>query len=208
MITLYGLYSSRHPEAIRYIGKAHDMAIRMKGHWQDVRDGITTHKCNWMRKAESQGETVEWSFLGSADSNKQANELERSLIKSYRQSGHSLTNATDGGDGQSKGWIPSTEWRRKRSEAQKRSGVHPVVLDALKRQWALQTGRPMSEETKRRISEAKKGQRKGIPKSPETRAKMSAASRGKPKPAEWRANMSIGQQRRRARDRAEIGACL
>jgi NUMOD3 motif len=48
--------------------------------------------------------------------------------------------------------------------------------------------RPLSEETKRKISEAKRGKSNG-PHSEETRRKISEAHQGKPKTEEHRANL-------------------
>lgn len=61
--------------------------------------------------------------------------------------------------------------------------------------WVKGNG-PLSEESKKNIVTAIRLASCGIPKSPEQRAKMSAASKGKPKSAEHRKHMSEAHQRR------------
>lgn len=93
-----------------------------------------------------------------------ANNLEIKYIKRIGriENDGTLTNMSDGGDGQS-GWIMSEETKRKKSISM--------------------TGKiigPMSSETKRKISESKKGKtHKGCKFSDESKKKMSLAKRGK-----------------------------
>lgn len=49
------------------------------------------------------------------------------------------------------------------------------------RQSVARQGKPLSAETKRKLSEVLLGRSKGVPKSPEMRAKLSAAKMGKPR---------------------------
>ena len=54
----------------------------------------------------------------------------------------------------------------------------------------LHKRRPLSEETKKRISEAKRG----VLKTPEQRARMSASKKGKVKSLAHRKNISLGMK--------------
>jgi hypothetical protein len=90
-------------------------------------------------------------------------EREQYWIEFYRMSGEPLTNLTDGGDGLN-GLVFTEEHRRKLSAVlMGHRGTRPV-------------GIPCSEETKRKISQARKG--KFFP-SPETRRKISEAGKGR-----------------------------
>lgn len=132
---------------------------------------------------------------------------EREMIERWRALGADLVNLTDGGEGPTglkhteewkransarmKGRRPSAETRAKMSAAAmgnkkglgKKKPLHAV--EALAAYWR---GRPKSPETRRKISESKRGQirlhsaeedvraserQKGIPKSDETRRRMS-----------------------------------
>ncbi len=123
------------------------------------------------------------------------------LIASRRASGASITNVTDGGEG---------VCGLRHSEA---------TREKIKAKRAVQPRRPCSEETKRKLSEAHKGRRKGIPNpdhsarlkgrklsdehkaaisasnigrivAPETRKKIGAAHRGRVHSEETRRKFS------------------
>jgi len=77
--------------------------------------------------------------------------LEKGIIKCLRRQGTKLTNFTDGGEG---GVNPCPETRLKLSEAAKKRGVSKACQDAKVR---AKQGKPLSEEQKRKQSEAMRG---------------------------------------------------
>ena len=81
-----------------------------------------------------------------------------------------LYNMTNGGDGSS-GWVPSEEYRKKMSDAQK-GKTHSE--DSKKKMSVAQKGKTLSEEHRRKISEAHKGKIA----SEETKIKLSEAQKG------------------------------
>ena len=111
-------------------------------------------------------------YLAFCDTEETLNYLERFYIKKYkaREVGYNLT---DGGEGMLN---PKLEIREKLSNAHK-GEKNPMF------------GKPRSEETKRKISAAKKGKHNnnkgennpmfGKPRSEETKRKISAAKKGK-----------------------------
>lgn len=115
-------------------------------------------------------------------------DIEIQLIAKYRElSGDKLCNMTTGGDG-AKGVFQSAETRMKRGLAHKGkvlSDNHKAIL------LNCNTGSKKSDETKRRISEAKKNPPE------ETRSRMRVAKIGKPRlpfSEEHKANMSLAKK--------------
>jgi hypothetical protein len=123
-----------------------------------------------------------------------AYELERGIIKCLRRQNIQLTNFTDGGEGTSN---PTPETRKRLSEAAKKRGVSEACHQA---RVIAKTGKPLSEEQKKKQSEAMRGivfteqhrenisvsaKKRGV--SPELLAKAHAASRGRIQSAEERA---------------------
>lgn len=111
----------------------------------------------------------EWD--GSSDHNQWLNERERFWITHFRRQGHRLTNATDGGMG--------ILGYRHTAEAKAKIGEAKNFL-----------GRSHSEESRRLIGEASReaqrdgGFRRGVPHSPETKARLAAAQLGSKRPGQ------------------------
>jgi hypothetical protein len=80
-----------------------------------------------------------------------AYELERGIIKCLRRQGAQLTNFTDGGEGASN---PTPETRKRLSEAAKKRGVSEACHKA---RIIAKTGKPLSEQQKKKQSEAMRG---------------------------------------------------
>jgi len=121
--------------------------------------------------------------------------IEESRIDQLRRLGVNLCNMTDGGEGKS-GCFPSQETRQKLSawcqgEKHPLFGAHRSEETKQKLRIA-NTGKKASDETKRKMSEAHKGNTnmRGKKASDETRAKLSAVHLGKPKSEATKKKMS------------------
>jgi hypothetical protein len=192
---IYGLYDELEPGVIRYVGKTcnPDPRGRLDGHLHEVEQGLTTYKCNWIRSVLEAGRSVVCTVIAFAPTDEELNQLERYYIKLFRDLGMKLTNATAGGEGQSKGYVRSEEAKRKRNA--KLRGRR-LSLEHIAKMVAGHRGRKHSAETCARISAGCKGKTKGKPKSAEHRARISAGLRGKPKP--WLAERNRSPEMRRA----------
>jgi len=157
MACVYVLHLASSPEDIRYVGMTTRTAKeRFNGHCSTSSRGIALPVYDWMRKYEGQ---VAFTTIADSLTLKEAQDLERSLITSYRLSSARLLNCNDGGEG---GFNPSPETRRKISNASK--------------------GRTHSEETRKKLSDGKKGipsKLKGKTFSEEHRKNMSDSQKGR-----------------------------
>ena len=98
-------------------------------------------------------------------------ELEKSAIKSFNTRSPNGYNLTDGGEG-SVGRVLSEESRNKISKSLKGHAVRPSTLEKMR---LASTGRKHSPESIQKML----GQRAGIPRSEEVKAKISAKNKGK-----------------------------
>ncbi len=93
-------------------------------------------------------------------------------------------------------------WHRYNAQGEKEQRCFPIGATPPHEQgytaWTPGTGAP-TEQALRNTREAVSRAHKGVPKSPEQRAKMRLAKLGKPKTLEHRRNMSEAQLRRAAR---------
>lgn len=113
---IYGIVDSRNPQEFRYVGKTpYSIEERLIKHIREAKSGKKTYKCDWIRKLLKENATpvavlidsvplFQWIFW------------EKYYIKHYKDSGHRLTNATDGGEGAS-GYKHTKESNRKRSKS-------------------------------------------------------------------------------------------
>lgn len=95
-------------------------------------------------------------ILAYWETEKEAFEHEKFLIECLKSIGHNLVNMTNGGDGTS-GWIPSQEWRQKKSDSQKAlfkdKKNNPMTSpENRKKKSQNLSGSKLSEETKKKIS--------------------------------------------------------
>ena len=94
-------------------------------------------------------------ILAKWNTEKEALEHEIFLIKCFKDLGFSLVNMTDGGEGTS-GWIPSEEWKRKKSESQKflfSIGFNPAKRDDVKEKLKIaNVGKKLDKDHKEKIS--------------------------------------------------------
>lgn len=185
MAEVYGLHRES-DKKIMYIGwTSKTSAIRFKGHNDSKRRGSQTPVYVWMREYDD----ITFTVLESGLTDEEAREKEIELIASYGID--NLLNVSTGGNG-SPGFKHTDEF--KKAVSQRHSGKF------------------VSEETRRRISESNLGRKKrprteeeklnlsikltGRIVSEETRKRQSQALKGRTFSEETLARMSAGQKRR------------
>lgn len=188
---VYALTDPR-TNTVRYVGKSSTGLRRPKTHGsRALEDGNYTHVANWIRSLKKLGMEYGIEVLEEVADGNAAIEAEKFWISYWRFVGADLTNLTDGGDGLP-GWRPSAETRQKMRVAS--------------------TGRFHDAETRQRISETKRGEKKpymvtrnqradirhkvsvallGHSTSEETRSKIGDANRGNHPSDEARKKMSL-----------------
>lgn len=137
----------------------------------------------WMRKHYF---NVTFEILEEVEAKEDLHWAEIKWIHILRSRGHVLLNQTDGGVS-TLGWVPSPEvreqWSRTRRERQTSVGPNNGMF-----------GRTHSEETRKIMSDLKKGKpahNKGKPMSAEQKLKVSLAKKANPGPANhtrWHVN--------------------
>ena len=128
-----------------YIGKGQGNRLFTKTkrntHWKNIvnKHGFNAEICSdWKTEQE-------------------ALEHEKFLIACFRGIGIPLVNMTDGGEGTS-GWIPSEEWRNKKSKSQKENFVNPMLNEKSKiKQINSRLGKLHSKQHKINIGKASLG---------------------------------------------------
>lgn len=162
-VTVYSLSSSK-DGVIRYIGQTTGrLDKRLIHHHYDSKRLSTIHKSNWIRSVvDSCYEVV----ISPIETNAEWGAAEIKWIKFYRDKGVDLVNTTDGGEGVI-GYVRDAAWRLRRSEL-------------IKGRPSGNSGKKLSEEQRRKISEAQRGR----VITPEQRAKISASLKGRKKTPE------------------------
>ncbi len=218
---------------IRYIGKSSSGLTRPKGHLREstLKDHLHTHKNRWIQGLTAAARTYEIEVL-EYPSEQELDEAEKKWIRVGRAEGWPLTNVTDGGDGQSRGYAPSLE-ARKNMRAAQLGRRHSA--EALANMSRVQRGHVVTADTRKKLADWNRG-RKASPEmlqkmrgriaSDATRAKMSASAksvvhsdeahektaawhRGKKRGVETRAKMSAAWKNRApfsAETRAKMSA--
>ena len=136
-------------EEVRYIGNTASPTTRLRSHLAEARTGHPCHRCWWLR---SLGEPPTFRSLAVLPPDS-GQEMEIRTIALFRSLGYRLTNGTDGGIGGA--------GRRHTREAKARMS-------------AAKMGHTVSAEHRARIAEANR-RRINPPRTPEQRARMSAA---------------------------------
>ena len=166
----YTYYHTRNDTGeIFYVGKGtgrRAFAKYRNAYWQNIvaKHGRTAHIIAYWR-------TEQYSF-----------EHEKELIQELRATGFNLTNMTDGGEG-SIGAVRNAEFRAKVSAFHKGRKHTPEHIEANRR---ANTGLKRSEDTRRRVSDAKRGSII----TPEQANKISSALKGRTFSAAHRAALS------------------
>ncbi len=186
-ISIYVLIDPRDGE-IRYVGKTKSPKKRLAGHLKE-KDG--SHRDHWISKLQRMGLVPRMQVMQEVPETF-GSEAEIYWIAYFRATGCRLTNSTDGGEGNS-GWTMSDEQKAQVSRVHKGKTISPehraIVSKATTERWeqwrtngrylspearanisAAQRGKRMSDESRRKQSQ----QRKGVPKSPEHRAALAA----------------------------------
>lgn len=196
------IYSLTDPRdgRIRYVGKANNIKRRLCCHiHESLHSQKRNHRLNWIRSLVEIGQMPHLCILESGEGDWQ--EAEKRWIKTFRDAGYELVNATDGGEGV-EGRVISEETRARLSAGVRSSRRVPGAMDRLnaaaqspearakrsasqklawqdpgkKARWrAALKGHPVSAETRAKIRVAAKARCQ----SPEVRAKMSAAAKAR-----------------------------
>lgn len=173
---IYGLFDPNTKE-LKYIGYTSNQTKRYYEHHAPSQLKSKTYKNNWLKGllANKQKAVMIVLEILNIPSNAPIPEqkaiwkdAETKAIAYYRMIGCALTNATDGGEGQSRGYIPSKEAIQKMSEKLKgnKYTAGKKRSDASKFKMSIaQIGRKHTEETKKKMSLAAKGNTRSKGKS-------------------------------------------
>jgi len=188
------VYGLTDPDStIRYVGFSKTGMTRPRGHASPSNLKPNTPKTRWIRSLLDRGERYGIVVLQEVATDADGYAAEMHWIAQLRNAGVSLTNSTDGGDG-ARNPIPearekirranigkqrpprSAEWCARLSAA---NTGHVPSQEAIEKRRAKVTGRPLSEEHKQALREAKDRQRSEgrLKISDEQRAKISAAAK-------------------------------
>lgn len=195
---VYGLHDPSTGE-LRYIGQTTTtVAARLSVHMAPASLRKHSYVCRWLRGLNQRGLRPTTSIIAEAADQEELDRLEIHHIAAARAAGVRLTNLSDGGGGPS-GRVVSQETREKIA-AKQRGVPKPKHTDEWRANMSermagrctntpehmamlheMRVGSRHTEETKARISAAKKGQTsgmKGRTHSAESRAKMSESQIG------------------------------
>jgi hypothetical protein len=167
-------------DAIRYVGYTNDPERRLRAHMKPSGLRGHAHRENWLRSLRAEGVWPDLVVIAQRQTHEDIQEAEREAIARLRVAGHDLTNGTPGGDGG-----PTTKGRTPTAEE-------------VSRRVATRRGYRHSEETRRLISERTMGRGRGVPLSPEHRAKIGAASRGHQKTQQQLTRQSVSMTGKKA----------
>ncbi len=176
---VYGLIDPRNGQ-LRYVGCCTAPLIdRVKEHLSNARNGLGTHKYNWIRQVIASGQELEYKILESFQTSTDMFVGEVFHISRLLSLGCNLTNATAGGEG----------FRGRHSEETKLK-----ISLAKKGMRGSRIGAVLSDQTKAKISHALIG-RRGHPQSARHTAKLSKPvidENGIPYPSASAAARSLG----------------
>lgn len=131
----------------------------------------------------------------------EAVEIEAAFIQAIGRecNGGPLVNRTDGGEG-TLGWKASQEWRKHRSDKARKLWKDPVYRENMLRSDRGRSGNKntRTDEFKDVVSKKLKGNTHtlGLKHSEESKKKMSEARKGVKKPQEWKDNIALGHRLR------------
>lgn len=156
-------------ETVRYVGKTIDVQQRFSDHTKPMRKKRRTHKENWIASLQAQGLTPIMRVIEVVPADGDWTAAEAKWIEYYRSVGANLTNHTNGGEG-----VPGLR----------------MSDEAKAKMSAVRIGRHFPK-----LSEAKRGQRKGVKRSEETCRKIGDGHRDKVVSEDARQNISAASIR-------------
>lgn len=169
---VYKVYILKDPSTnlIRYVGQTiRSLEKRLTAH---LNRKASFHRATWINSLKNKSLIPIIELLEIHDSKEKCDESEIFFIKTFREIGYDLTNATSGGGG-TKDYKVSDETKKKISIFNK--------------------GKKLSKEHIEKIIKSKTGRKRG-PMSEECKKKIGNANRGKSKPPvteEHRLNLSL-----------------
>lgn len=197
---IYGLADPRNGQ-LRYVGKSTSGLLRPRSHASpsNLRRSGNRHSANWIRQLQGLGLKYEVVIIEETQEKAGLAEQEKFWIAYFRFVGCDLTNATAGGEG-AVGYRHTVESRAKISAVHKGKKKGNVSAETRRNMAVAQQSR--SPETRARISAAKKGHTV----STETRARIAMANKGKEPSQEARAKMATAQRIRWSLKRQGLAA--
>lgn len=194
---IYALTDPRTNE-IRYVGKSESGLRRPRAH-RCPSNHTKTHCSRWIAELTTAGLTYGIQVLEEVTAADLLDVAECRWIARLRTEGCPLTNITDGGGG-TRGWRWTDEQRQRQSD---RLRGRPLSEDTRQRLSAAQTGHQHSTETLAKMSAT----RKGRTPSAEHRTALAHAGMGHPVSDEARAKMAAAKQgKKRSRESVEASA--
>lgn len=183
-----------------YVGKGHGRRA------YDMRRGRNRWHKFLQAKLSALGTAIEIKIIANGLTEREAFDMEIERIAFWKSDGADLCNLTLGGDGPT-GRKHTEEWKKANSARMKGRKMSPearakIAASAVGNKRALgikrapelvealrirNTGRVVSEETRRKTSDSKRGQVRAH--TPEEDARASARQKGIPKPESVKANM-------------------
>ena len=173
---------------IRYVGKAVNLYIRIRKHFNQSRLIKPNHKNNWIKSLLSNNQKPTVLIIEECLDEDSLNRAEIKWIKYYKELGCDLTNGTEGGDGgrmspESIAKMSNSKKGKLLSEKHKaaisKGNTGRIVSDETRGKiGGKHKNKIVSDETKLKQSESHKGQiswNKGKSPSPETKEKMRLA---------------------------------
>lgn len=161
---IYGLYSTRNTEIIRYIGYSYNPIKRLTGHFNEAKSMNKYHRHRWILNEIANGYEIKFIILRVLPEHEiQKGEIE--TIALFKAIGADLVNGNGGGLG---GRNPSKESKER------------ARLAKLGNKWNV--GRKHSKQFSEGISKRMKGRKKpqeGIDKAKETRRLNNSYRKGK-----------------------------
>jgi hypothetical protein len=172
---IYGLVDPRNGH-LRYIGKSSSGLKRPRYHsWPSCLKRETSYKTNWIKGLVAAGLNYQVVVIQELDGPEGLGEVETGWIRYFRETGHPLTNLTDGGEG---GYL-SEDTRRKISAKSRGRKMPPRSEEYRKKQSLAHMGREFSRAHCDKISLARTGVKQG-PHSEQHRLNLARAQGAKP----------------------------
>lgn len=176
---VYGLSSSESPDVIRYVGITSGPLQKRISHHRNYPKKHRNKRASWVGSILSNGFDLSVVVLDSVIGGDEAKRKEIEYIKLFKAVGAKLVNGTSGGDGV-RDYKPTPETIERMCQAKRKN---PCMYWLGKKRvipgFQAKFGHAVSEETKRKISEAHTGKKL----SESHRRKISEVQKGKLRPS-------------------------